>query len=100
MSRFPSPARYVSAERLAALHAGVRWWPVEIAMRAAGLLSLFVAERVILAERRMAITPVLHAPTVTDLALCAVFIVLLSLGLTLSLWGPRLFRTIELPGHF
>jgi len=94
MSRFPSP------ERLAALRAGKRWWPAEIGMRALGLLILFLAARVLLTEHRMAITPVLHAPTVADLGLCALFILLLSLGLALTVWGPRLAREVELPGHF
>ncbi len=92
--------RYLSPRRLAALRAGERWWPAEIAMRVVGLLSLVMAERVILTEHHMAITPVLHDPTPADLGLCALFILLLSLGLTLSLWGPRLFREIHLPGHF
>lgn len=94
MSRFPSP------ERLAMLRAGKRWWPAEIVMRALGLLSLFIAGCVILAEHRMAIAPVLHAPTLADLGLCALFILLLTLGLTLTFWGPGLIREIELPGHF
>ncbi len=92
--------RYLSPHRLAALRAGKRWWPAEIAMRAAGLLCLLAASRVILFEHRIAITPVLHDPTVADLGLCAAFIGLLSLGLSLALWGPRLFREIDLPGHF
>ncbi|WP_395329259.1 hypothetical protein WBP06_14715 [Novosphingobium sp. BL-8H] len=92
--------RYLSPQRLAALRVGKRWWPAEVAMRVVGLLCLLAASRVILAEHRMAITPVLHDPTVADLGLCAVFIALLSLGLALALWGPRLFLEIDLPGHF
>ena len=92
--------RYLPPQKLAALRAGKRWWPAEIVMRAVGLLCLLAASRVILAEHRMAITPVLHDPTPADLGLCALFVALLSFGLMLSVWGPRLLRDVDLPGHF
>lgn len=93
-------ARISWRQRLAALRGGKRWWPAEVVLRTAGLLSLILAARVILAEHRLAITPALHDPTPVDLGLCALFVGLLSLGLSLSFWGPVLFRQISLPGHF
>lgn len=92
--------RYLPPQRLAALRAGKRWWPAEIVMRAAGLLCLLAASRVILAEHRLAIVPVPHDPGPCDLGRCAVFVALLSFGLMLTLWGPRLLREVDLPGHF
>ena len=93
-------ARISWRQHLAALRRGQRWWPAEVGLRAAGLVSLAAAARVILFEHRLAIPPALHDPTPADLGLCALFVGLLSLGLSLSVWGPRLLREIQLPGHF
>lgn len=69
-------------------------------MRGLGLLGLAAGWRVLGAEHRMAVVPPFHPAGPADLALCALFVALLSAGLALTIWGPGLLREIDLPGHF
>ncbi|SFF92179.1 hypothetical protein SAMN05518801_103203 [Novosphingobium sp. CF614] len=86
--------------RFAALRAGRRWWPAEIALRGLGLSLLAACWRLALAAHRMATTPAPHSASIAELAVCTGVVFLLCGGLALAFVGPGLFLDIPLPPHF
>lgn len=90
----------VSSPWRAALRAGKRCWPAEIILRGFGLLLLTLCWRLSLMVHDLAITPPPHPASASELGLCALLVLALCGGLTLTGVGPGLLRDVPLPPHF
>lgn len=79
------------------LRKGERWWAAEFALRGLGLLLLYACYRLGIVEHHWATMPPPHEATLGEFALCFGFVICLTSGLALTMFGPKLFEHVPIP---